>query len=412
MLGAGETRQGKRNMADRTQTQKHDITRILANKDLLVTTLSIARQMNRDRELGLTRGLLAVKRVEKTLQNVIQKGITRALSRQEKSKATFKVKHETTGQPVNFNVVSDFPMPEKLKKMLSTSFANYADTLVQDASRDIVSNDLYDKRARGKRRQSGPVTTATLNSASNQFESQLEHQINEYNSFYEANRETLTTLTRQDVLDIIEFFQTSNMVADVGKPANTLVALEIFILGYLKHHAKLNINNWSFSDEELRFMEKLYEIKASAHGSGLNAVGQVLKALDPYETIKQRMLDDYNIHEEDLEPFFAAVDALQATTTKADKDVWEERVAIQLDRVEKMMAENDLRPKGFGKNWWQKLKAARYTFMLSGPVTWVRNIISNVAVENLNKAADVVGGLVFSKKKVCPYSMGLTQGTD
>jgi len=64
-----------------------------------------------------------------------------------------------------------------------------------------------------------------------------------------------------------------------------------------------------------------------------------------------------------------------------------------------------IRPRnyGYGKRWWQKIKAFRFVSMLSSPLTWVRNVTSNIILDNFNNASDAIANLVFTKKG---YSKG------
>lgn len=372
---------GKRNMADTSQTQQHAVDTILKNDETLRLTLSVVRQEIKKRQSGIDKGVKQVKTLQKKLDKQIKDGLARAKAAKEKHETPFRVstKRHTSDTPNNFTVTSDIAMPDVLRGVLDTSFEDMANTEVQFASRDKDGN-LLDRETLGDRK----------------FESRLKHEINNWDAFYEANRTHLLGLTRQDVLDIVEFFQVANMTS-VDGPINKLTAFEIFILGYLVDASRRNFNNWDFSDSEKEMIEQLYEKKASAYGSGLNAVSQMLSVIDPFKRVRQRMLDDYNITEAELEPLFKAVDAVQQADTLDARRQRTEDLAKELDRIETLMAAGDIREKGFGKRWYQKLKSARYSFMLSSPITWIRNIVSNVVVQNFNKASDVIGNMFVRK---------------
>lgn len=371
---------GKRNMADTSQTQKHDITRIVENKNTLKLTLSVVRQVIKNRDKVVREGTREAKRYQRKLEEQIKDGLARTKAAKEKSETHFRVstKRRTSDTPNNFTVISDIAMPDVLRRILDTSFEDMANTEVQFASRD-KDGKLLDRETLGERK----------------FNSRLKHEINNWEAFYEANRIHLLGLTRQDVLDIVEFFQVANMTAD--GPVNKLTAFEIFTLGYLVDASRRNFNNWDFSNKEKEIIEQLYEKRASAYGSGLNAVNQMLSVIDPFKRVRQRMLDGYNISEAELEPLFKAVDAVQQADTLDVRRQRAEDLAKELDRIEKLMVAGDVREKGFGKRWYQKLKSARYSFMLSSPITWIRNIISNAVVQNFNKASDMIGNMFVRK---------------
>ncbi len=372
---------GKKNMADTSQTQRHAIDTILKNDETLRLTLSVVRQEIKKRQTGIDKGVKQVKTLQKKLDKQIKDGLARAKAAKEKSETHFRVstKRRTSDTPNNFTVISDIAMPDVLRRVLDTSFEDMANTEVQFASKD-KDGRLLDRETLGDRK----------------FDSRLKHEINNWDAFYEANRTHLLGLTRQDVLDIVEFFQVANMTA-VDGPANKLTAFEIFTLGYLVDASRRNFNNWDFSDKEKDIIERLYEERASKYGSGLNAVSQMLSVIDPFKRVRQRMLDDYNITEAELEPLFKAVDAVQQADTLDARRQRTEDLAKELDRIETLMAAGDIREKGFGKRGYQKLKSARYSFMLSAPITWIRNIVSDVIVRNFDNASDVIGNMFVRK---------------
>lgn len=357
-----------------------DMTQILKNKDLL-------RQVSYDAKRDVFASKETTKEVEvlqrkvdKTTRELLDaKGEIKTLKRQGKMRAAeFDVrgrKSKISDTPNNFTVVSPIQMPTILYKIFDVSFAEMANNEVVFASIDKDGNLLTEETDRKK------------------FDSALKHEVTNWDAFYEATRPFLLELTRNDVLDIVEFIH--NGLATTDGPAGKLAAFQIFVLGYIYDGAKRNINNWNFSDAEIDVIRKLYEGKASEHGSGLNAVGQMLKVIDPMKKVRQRMLDDYGITDAELAPLFTAVDNLQAEKDLARRKEKALEVADLLRDIELKMAEGDKRKKGFGKRWYQKMKSTRYTFMLSSPTTWIRNIVSNIVVEEFNKGSDVVGKFVF-----------------
>lgn len=371
----------KHNITEGNEAFRHDITAILANDELLRNTLKAARQEIAARKSTIKKTVARGEQASRSLVDAMRKQKTppKEGTRTTEFKVTSKKKKHTSDTPNVFNIVSGIDMPYTLRKVFDTSFEEMANTEVQFASRD-ESGQLYDKS------QFKP----------GEFDSRVKHEVSNWDAFYEANRDALLSLTRNDILDIVEFFQRG--MGTIDGPANKLAAFEIFLLGYIVDGARRNFNNWDFSDAEIEMIEKLYEQKASAHGSGLNAVSQMLKVIDPMKKVRQRMLDEYNIDEAELDPLFKAVDALQKETDTDLRKQKAKALATELQRIETLMAAGDMREKGFGKRWYQKLKSARYSFMLSSPITWIRNIVSNEIVKGLNKASDAIGNLVFTKK--------------
>lgn len=308
-----------------------------------------------------------------------------------------KIKIETKNRtPNNFVIISGKAMPIILRKIFDVSFTEMANTEVQFISKDKNGN-LYEKGTK-------------------EYDAALEHEVKNWNIFYESVREQLLELNRTDVLDIVEFLQGG--ITTVDGPADKLAAFQIFVLGYIVAGARQNFNNWNFSDAETAIIEKLYESKASTHASGLNAVGQMIKVIDPIKKIRQRMLEKYNISDEELVPFFDSIDNLQEELDIEKRKELAVDVEKEMLKIKDLMLEREVDPKtalrdkfgkpiietaktvkrGFGKRWYQKLKAARYTFMLSSPLTGARNLTSNVIITALNKLSDFIGKVVFIKK--------------
>ena len=378
----------KHNITEGNEAFRHDVSAILANDDLLRNTLKAVRQ-----EIARRKGTVkkTVARGERAAQSLVDAIRSQKVPREKQVKTTeFKVtpkkKKRTSDTPNVFNIMSGIDMPHVLYKILDTSFEDMANTEVQFASRD-ESGQLYDKS------QFKP----------GEFDSRVKHEVSNWDAFYEANRDALLSLSRNDVLDIVEFFQRGALTMD--GPANKLAAFEIFLLGYIVDAARHNINNWNFSDAEIEMVEKLYEQKASAHGSGLQAVQQMLKVVDPMKKVRQRMFDDWTeISDDDKDRLIEAVDSLQTETNADERKKKADAVIEMLEEFGKrQMTADKANNKRWSKSWWarlgSKIKSYRYMAMLSGPTTWIRNIISNVIVTGFNKTSDVIGRIIFAIPK-------------
>ena len=377
----------KHNITEGNEAFRHDVSAILANDDLLRNTLKAVRQ-----EIARRKGTVkkTVARGERAAQSLVDAIRSQKVPREKQVKTTeFKVtpkkKKRTSDTPNVFNIMSGIDMPHVLYKILDTSFEDMANTEVQFASRD-ESGQLYDKS------QFKP----------GEFDSRVKHEVSNWDAFYEANRDALLSLSRNDVLDIVEFFQRGALTMD--GPANKLAAFEIFLLGYIVDAARHNINNWNFSDAEIEMVEKLYEQKASAHGSGLQAVQQMLKVVDPMKKVRQRMFDDWTeISDDDKDRLIEAVDSLQTEMNADERKKKADAVIEMLEEFGKrQMTADKANNKRWSKSWWarlgSKIKSYRYMAMLSGPTTWIRNLISNVIVTGFTKTSDAIGSIIFTKK--------------
>ncbi len=293
-----------------------DTTQILKNDALLKQVLSDVKEgvfLGKDMSTKLDK--LAKENIKKTKKILDLTSELKDLKRKKKTEfRVSKGRRQASDTPNNFTIVSGVDMPPVLRSIFDVSFEDMADTKVQFASRDEAGN-LYKKGDKG-------------------FNSALKHEINTWDAFYEITREKLLALTRVDVIDIVNFIKSGAHTQD--GPSNKLAAFQIFILGYIVDGSRRNVNNWNFSDEERRMIEKTYEDIASAYGSGLNAVNQMLKVIDPMKKVRQRMLEEFNITDAELQPLFKAVDSLQAEkelTARRDKAILVEREIKKLEQL-------------------------------------------------------------------------------
>jgi len=370
---------GKKELTTDNSAYRHDVSEILANDELLRETLRQARIAVKTKTTGdLKKTMRTITSLQKKVSEAIDVGRTSKTTQMKETRIKVKSAKRTSDVPNNFTIVSPIDMPNVLKDIFDTSFEDMADTKVQFASKDEAGN-LYDKKTHGKK-----------------FDSRLKHEVSNWQVFYEANREELLALTRNDALDIIEYFQYG--MQTINGPSGKLRAFELFVIGYIYDVAQQNTLNWNFSDAEIKVVRELWESKASEMGSGLNAVAQMQEVINPFKTVRQRMLDDYNITDTELKPYEDALTKLQKATTEADRKAAALEVTNQIKALEQLMKDRDPRPKGWFKRAWQKIKSYRFLSMLSSPMTWIRNQISNIALSGMNKASDAIGSLIFVKK--------------
>ena len=373
---------------------RHDVTNILQNEEKLINILGVLKDIlktqdknNKALKKVMSRGEEAARTLADALKN-IPKVITEEQKKMHSTeiKVSSKKKH-LSDTPNVFNIMSSIDMPYVLHKIFDVSFAEMADTKVQFASRD-KNGQLYDKEA----------------FKSKEFDGMTEHEVSNWKAFYEVNRDTLLSLSRNEVLDIIEFFHRGAIV--VGGPAGKLAAFEIFLLGYILDGARGNHNYWNFSQQEIDIIESLYRDKLSAHGIGLNAGKQMLDVVNPMKVIKQHMFDDWDaISDSDKDKLKKAVEELQRETDPKTATEKAALVVEMLSDFEKRQIEaTQKKYPRWSKAWWRnfitwnKVKSFRYMGMLSGPSTWVRNSISNTFVLAFNTGADALAKIIFLPK--------------
>mgnify|MGYP005800741257 CR=1 FL=1 len=430
----------------RVDTSRKDdsrFTQVKATLDVLNEIHSLAKQnaflkteaaeQMRKNLLSLQRSLREKQRkLAKTEQKV--KSIEFTYKKKASEAKTSTQKNAARRVDVITTVNSQVELPEKLVTLFSTGFEAMADTQVQFASKD-ADGKLYEK-------------------GDADFQSRLQHEVISWNTFYDANRETFKSFTRDDVLDIVDAIQQGIWAADDLDSQRKVLAFQIFVLGYIYDGTRGNQMLWNLSNDEIESIRETYEKLASIVGTGLNAVGQMTSTVNPVKRVQQRLWEDWGIEPEQSEPIFQSIERLinakdqeayqeegetlarllgeveglmakhqqeehdkSRKQRKAEQDALRKkwRADVDLYKVEhkrwlarKNAGEDNIGPEpqypkkprklqeGFTEsNFYKGLMNWRYTSMLSSPATWVRNLVSNVMLSGINRAADAVANVVF-----------------
>lgn len=329
-------------------------------------------RINAEKELK-RKGLKAIERIERNVKKRLKKELvinnTQSTKLKDKNYET-EIRVKTQKGRTEYHVYSSAPMPDIVKDIFDTSFNDMRDTQVQFVSRD-KDGKLYTKD-------------------SEEFKSAQKHEVSNWDAFYEANHETLHNLTRSQVVEIVEFIVKGNPISLDDSTAK-LEAFKIFLLGYILDGARSGV--WEMSQSDIDQIEKYYEQLASTAGSTLAAVNQMIKVVNPVKQIKQLMLDKYKVEPAQIDELSDNLDKLQAAKSEEAKNEAYKLVSKTIKNIEKTIAENQEK-----KSVWERIKSFRFMSMLSGPLTWLRNFVSNHIVTIFNKASDALASFVFKKK--------------
>ena len=396
-----ETYNPKHNILNDTNEFQHDTTELLQVEQRLRDTkwaimqeLKTRKEKYAERTAAQKKADKAAKRAEDALLKQIQENqlltaklgeaeeklkysyrvVVKPVEKKKKksSRTRYKKTENTEAKPIVIR--SDIKVPDALADIFNTTFEYMTDTLVQFASRDENGN-LYTEDDKN-------------------FNSRLKHEVASWDAFYEANADTLHNLTHTDVLKIVEFFY-KGISAPMGVDQGKMNAIEIFTLGYIVDVGRRNVFGWNLSEATLNALDQLYEAKAHAYGSGLNAVAQMKKIVNPFKRVQQRMLEEFNIQEGELDNLIDAVEELQNAKTDKERTEKSANALAQMKKLEELIV---MRNSSDIPSLWERVNSYRYLAMLSSPATWVRNKVSNVALTGLNKLSDIVGGWIFAKK--------------
>lgn len=202
-----------------------------------------------------------------------------------------------------------------------------------------------------------------------------EYFVSEQEVFRKENAEILDSITEAEWIEIVEWFEQSEIVgteADLG----TFKAIRMFILADLV--SRIKTHNIVLNDTWLNRANNIMSSNVHSSAVELATWGKVLNTINPY----RQLAEQYNVSEDTLDNIQEALET--------DND---EELAKAIDELRLEIAENYVE-----KNMMEKIIAFRYSAMLSSPVTWLRNIISNYIVKYFNKAAATIGDKLGGKR--------------
>lgn len=202
-----------------------------------------------------------------------------------------------------------------------------------------------------------------------------EYHVSAKEEFRTQNQTLLDSITEAEWIDIVEWFEQSEFVGteiDLGN----FKAIRMYILADLV--SRIKTHNIVMSNTWVNRINNL--LSKNVHSSAVEMVtwSKVLNTINPYRQLAQ----EYNVSEEALDDIQSALES--------DND---EELAKAIDRVKKEIADNYVE-----KNMMEKLLAFRYSAMLSSPMTWLRNLVSNFIVKHFHKWGAGIGEKLIGKK--------------
>lgn len=190
----------------------------------------------------------------------------------KKPKEVYTVKIE---EDVRIN--STIPMPEVLKKIMTISF---------------------------KRKRKSKVQFA--------YDENIEYLSTNKKEFLETNAELLKSLTRQDVLDIINYFDAGQIIVDDFFPFESI---KLFTLAYIANQERL-YGRFDLPPSTLDKINQMHTIIRHHGGQIMANAKNVLELLDPEKAFVEHMLNAYGIDMSDEPEVMAFIKAIQKLNDK------------------------------------------------------------------------------------------------
>ena len=237
--------------------------------------------------------------------------------------------------------------------------------------------------------QWGKRRTSTVQALSNN----KEQNIHKGKVFFEQNVETLMSQTTTEAEATALWFMDANMIG-VSAESNehqTFQSVKLLYLGYVLSETKVTDGKTGrFSNMNSNIKKRIENhIKAvvTAAGTTMSNWQGLIKSIDPVSAMKNA---DMEIAGVILTP--EEKDQLLDAASSGDIE--------GIVKAQNLIIERVMKEKTTKKSVLRKITALRSMSMLSAPTTWLRNIISNSLLEQLNPIASKIGDKVFTSKAV------------
>lgn len=217
--------------------------------------------------------------------------------------------------------------------------------------------------------------------------------------FIDKNTDTLITMEDADLVDIVHFYTSTQLVNGIGTElAQKKYAIaEMAILTYILHSQREGSR--ALSNSDVKAVENLLYGLANNSANILTSWRDALKILKPEERIISNIAkaEGVVITDEQVRRIMDAVSTKNVDeVSKIVKDLYQEIYKKQIE------LNVSLTPKSKFDKFLDRLVSFQQTAMLSSPSTWLKNQVSNPLVLATNRAGEVIGNLfskIFPKKK-------------
>lgn len=204
--------------------------------------------------------------------------------------------------------------------------------------------------------------------------------------FFGQNAEALIGMTAQEAQATAEWFMNASMenVVATSDDYKTFEAVRVYFLGYVFSQSQtgklFETMDANFKNRLETFLRAITTVGATRMAVWNNIQGLV----NPAETMANAIrLDGVKLTDEE-----------QSTLIKAvNNNDMDQVTKIQQNIIDRVKNEK-ISKKSFGKT----ISSVRAMSMLSSPLTWLRNQVSNFSLKRLNKISSKIGNSIFSGK--------------
>lgn len=203
--------------------------------------------------------------------------------------------------------------------------------------------------------------------------------------FFEQNATILATADLQNIEAATRWFLNTKMNNVTDSEYKKFAAVKMYFLGYVygqtgpgKLYADMNANL-------KQQIENALKSEATVAGTMLSVWNNIQSVINPLSSMMsaEMEIDGVTLPEEQKSVLFDAINSNDINKIKAAQ-----QELIQFVESQKTTK----------KSIFRKMVSIRSMSMLSSPLTWLRNAVSNFAVKRLNKLSSAIGNRVFKGK--------------
>lgn len=217
----------------------------------------------------------------------------------------------------------------------------------------------------------------------------IEQNVHNGKLFFELNAQTLISMTVAQAEEAVRWFMDANIVgiAADSTEAQTYAAIKTYFLGYVLGQTTATGQFSTFNTNLKARLENHLRTQTSVAGTSLAVWNNVQGLINPVQVMMNASMEIAGVVLTDTEKENLM---LAAISNDMDAIAAAQQAIIDRVNVEKTTKKTVLR----------KLTTLRSMAMLSNPITWLRNLTSNMLLKRLNKIAYNIGSKIFTSKTV------------
>lgn len=208
-------------------------------------------------------------------------------------------------------------------------------------------------------------------------------------TFFSQNSEALLRATAIDgeIENTCRWFLDTRLNNATDADFQKFQAIKLYFLGWVLENAQKNSDFANLPNSLIQEIEHALKSKATENATGLAIWNNIRKRLNPAEAMSKAamIIDGVEIPDDLKGDLFQTVE----TGNVAD-------MAAMQDKIIQYVEEHRTGKKSI----FRKMVSVRSASMLSSPLTWLRNKVSNIALKRLNILSDKIGAKIMPKRTV------------